>query len=390
MAIYLDHAATTPLDKNVLDKMMPYLTENFGNASSQHSFGRTAANAVVAARDSLANIMGCKAEELFFTGSGTEADNWALKGMCSCNASRGKHIVLSAIEHPALIESARDMQKQGFELTLVNPDKNGIVTAQSIKDALRADTVFCGVMHANNETGVIQPIEEISKVLKERNVPFFCDCVQTAGVLPLPIKYVDALSVSAHKFYGPKGVGLLYLQKNAPIHRFISGGHQERGLRGGTTNVAGIVGLAEAFKAASENMEKNNEKIVKLRDAFVNKILAEVKEARLIGENAARLPGHANIAFEGYVGSSIVMSLDNRNIAASAGAACSTGAVKASPVLLAMGISQELAKSAVRFTFGKNSTVAEMDKAISVLISIIESNRKILEIKQRFAKVKKN
>ena len=389
MAVYLDYAATTPLDEDVLKIMTPYLLQDFGNPSSQHSFGKTAANAIVRARDYLAKILGCLSEELYFTSSGTESDNWALKGVCSALEYKGKHIIVSAIEHPALIESAKEMQKKGFEVTFVNAEKDGTISPEAIKNALREDTIFCAVMHANNETGVINPIEEISAVLKEKGVFFFCDCVQTAGYMRLPTKYVDGLSISAHKFYGPKGVGLLYLKKGSQINRLISGGNQERGLRGGTTNTAGIIGLVAAYVKAVEHMETNNDKIRKLRDAFLNKVLA-ISGATLMGDKNKMLPGHANIAFEGCTGEQLVMMLDNRKVACSTGAACSSGAVKTSHVIKAMGYDESVAKSSVRFTFGKNTSLREIDSAIFMVTTSVSAAHRIYSSKEKLEELKRN
>lgn len=248
--IYLDNASTTPLDADVLEAMLPYLKENFANPSSQHAAGRRAADGVVSARDTIARFIGCKPEEAFFVSGGTEAGNWALKGACAAGGDRGKRIVVSAIEHPALIESAKDMQKFGFEVVFVNPDGEGIIRPEAVEKALTADTVFCAVMAANNETGVIQPVREIGALCRERGVFYYCDCVQTAGVMPLPVGDCDALGISSHKFYGPKGFGVLYIRNGARIDRFISGGRQERGLRGGTTNAAAAVGCAVALEKA--------------------------------------------------------------------------------------------------------------------------------------------
>lgn len=381
--VYLDYAATTPLDENVLKAMTPYLTEYFGNASSQHGYGRAAANAVVDARDLLAQKIGCLSEELFFTAGGTEADNWAVKCVCEANIARGKHIVVTSIEHPAVIESVKKLCKHGFEATFVSPDKSGIVSPQSIKEALREDTVLCAVMHANNETGVIQPIEEISKIVHGNGTFFFCDCVQTAGYLPLPVKFADALSVSAHKFYGPKGVGLLYLKKGKAIDRFMNGGHQERGLRGGTVNVAGIVGLAEAYSAAYDNLEKNGKIIKSLRDCFESKIKAQIQDVTVIGESVPRLPCHSNLLIKGCEGDRTVMSLDNIGIAASTGSACASGAVKISPVITSMGFPDEEAKCAVRFTFGKYTAENDITYTVDKLTQIAQITRKYNSLMQK-------
>ncbi|MDE7401049.1 MAG: cysteine desulfurase [Clostridia bacterium] len=365
--IYLDHAATTPLDKDVLKKMTPYLTTTYGNASSQHAFGREAANAVISARDGIAKIMGVPSNCLYFTSGGTEAGNTALKGVCAANRNKGKHIVLSAIEHPALLSAAEDMRAYGYELTLVKPDGQGVVSAESVNKAIRPDTVFAGVMSANNETGVIQPIKDIYEACKVRGVFFYCDCVQTAGVLPFAHFPADGIGFSAHKFYGPKGFGGLYMRPDCRFERLISGGKQERGLRGGTTYVAGAVGAAYALERAVDNAEENNKKIAALRDYFIKCVVTEIEGVSLNGDSYRRLPSNANLSFDGCDGEQILFALDLKGVAVSTGSACSAGAVTASHVLTAMGLPESRVKSAVRFTFGKYNTQEEVDQTVGIL-----------------------
>lgn len=364
--IYLDNAATTPLDENVLEAMLPYLKENFGNPSSQHGAGRSASAGVLAARDKIAKLTGCKSEEVFFVSGGTEAGNWALKGACAANGERGRHIVVSAIEHPALIESAKDMRNFGWEVTFVNPDKNGVILPVEIEKAIREDTVFCAVMHANNETGVIQPVSEIGEICRNRGVFYYCDCVQTAGVLPFPSEHCSAFGISAHKFYGPKGAGVLCIKEGAKISRLISGGKQERGLRGGTTNAAAVVGCAAALENAVLSREENNKKISALCERFKNRALSEIEGTSLNGAGNI-LPATANISFDGCDGENILFLLDLKGIAVSTGSACSAGAVTPSHVLTAMGLPAERVSSAVRFTFGKYNTEEEADETLEVL-----------------------
>lgn len=371
--IYLDNAATTPLDKEVFGAMSPFFDQNFGNPQSQHGYGRSAANAVVAARDKVAEILGCRAEEVIFLSGGTEADNAALKGVCA--RFRRGHIVISEIEHPALYESALEMRAFGFDVTFVKPDKNGAVGVAAVAEALRDDTVFCGVMAANNETGVIQPVEEIGAICRERGIFFFTDCVQTAGALPFPTNYCDGLALSAHKFYGPKGAGALYLRGGSKIERLISGGRQERGFRGGTLNTAAVAGLAEALERAVASREANNKKIAALRDAFVGRVLSGIDGALLNGGGKI-LPSHANISFEGCDGENILFALDLRGIAVSTGSACSAGAVTPSRVISCMA-GEERAKSAVRFTFGKYNTEEEVEIAFAALKDAVEKIRSV-------------
>lgn len=373
--IYLDHAATTPLDKDVLDQMTPYLTRVYGNASSQHAFGREAANAVISARDDIAQVLGVPSSSLYFTSGGTEAGNTALKGICAANRERGRHIVLSAIEHPALLSSAEDMEKFGWELTLVNPDANGIVSAESVSKAIRPDTVFVGVMSANNEIGTVQPVKDIYAVCRERGVFFYCDCVQTAGVLPFADFPADGVGFSAHKFYGPKGFGGLYMRSGFRFARLLSGGEQERGLRGGTVYTAGAVGCAYALKKAVEDAEKNNKKIAALRDRFLSRVTTAIEGVQLNGDAAKRLPSNANLSFDGCDGEQILFALDLKGVAVSTGSACSSGAVTASRVLTAMGLTENRVKGAVRFTFGKYNTEEEVDAAAEILKTAVSNIR---------------
>ncbi len=373
--VYLDHAATTPLDGRVLQAMTPYLTEIYGNASSQHSYGRKAANAVTEARDKIADIMGVSPSELYFTSGGTEAGNTALKGVCAALRGRGRHVVLSALEHPALISAANDMREYGYEITLVNPAKNGIVSAESVAGAIRPDTVFVGVMAANNEVGTIQPIKDIYAACRERNVFLYCDCVQTAGVLPFGLFPADGIGFSAHKFYGPKGFGGLYVRGNCRFERLISGGEQERGLRGGTTYVAGAVGCARALEIAEREAQSNNENIRRLRDLFVKRVLVEIEGTHVNGDLQNRLPSNANISFDGCDGEQILFALDLAGIAVSTGSACSSGAVTPSRVLTSMGLDEGRVKSAVRFTFGRGNTLQETEYAAVKLKEAVERIR---------------
>ncbi|MCH5143432.1 MAG: cysteine desulfurase [Clostridiales bacterium] len=372
--IYLDNAATTPLDDEVLEAMLPYMRENFGNPQSQHAAGRAAANALTSARDRIAEIFGCGADEVYFVSGGTEAGNTALKGVC---LSRGRgHLVLSAIEHPALLESAKDLKGE-FEITYVKPDKNGIINPSDVANALREDTVFCAVMTANNEVGTIQPYEEIGEICKKRGVFYYTDCVQSAGVLPFNANCCSSLGVSAHKFYGPRGVGAIYIKKGSKISRLISGGRQERGFRGGTVNVAGAVGCAVALERAVNNSDENNKKMAALRDSFIKKVLSEIEGTHLNGDIQRRVPSNANISFEGCDGENLLFLLDMKGICVSTGSACSAGAVSPSHVLTAMGLSESRVKSAVRFSFGKYNTIDEVDFTVNALKEAVNKIRKV-------------
>ncbi len=370
--IYLDNAATTPLDSEVLESMLPFMRENFGNPQSQHAAGRVAANALTAARDKIADIFGCLSDEVYFVSGGTEAGNTALKGVC---AAHGKgHIVLSAIEHPALLESAKDL-KGDFEITYVKPDERGIVSPEDIANALKEDTIFCAVMAANNEVGTIQPYEEIGKICKSRGVFYYADCVQSAGVLPFNAACCNSLGVSAHKFYGPRGAGAMYIKKGSNLARLISGGRQERGFRGGTVNVGAAVGCAVALERAILSSEQNGKKIAALRDVFVKRVLSEIEGTHLNGDRRERVPANANISFEGCDGENLLFLLDMKGICVSTGSACSAGAVTPSHVLTAMGLSESRAKSAIRFTFGKYNTMDEVNFTVEALKQSVEKIR---------------
>ncbi len=371
--IYLDNAASTKLDEEVLTAMMPYLTEQYGNAQSQHAAGRASANAVMMARDKIYALAGCSAHEVYFVSGGTEAGNTALKGVCALR--KKGHLVLSSIEHASLSESALDMQKLGFDVTFVQPESDGAVLAENVAKAMREDTIFCAVMAANNETGVIQPIEEIGKICRERGVFFYTDCVQTAAYLPLPVNCADAMGFSSHKFYGPKGAGALILKKGSKVFRLISGGMQEMGFRGGTVNTAGIVGTAAAYEKACLNREKVNAHIKNLRDKFLNRVLTEINGTRLNGDLNKMLPSILNISFDGCDGENILFLLDLKGVCVSTGAACAAGAVSPSDTLITMGCGASEAKSPVRFSFGKHNTEKEIYLAFEALKSTVEKIR---------------
>lgn len=370
---YFDHAATTPVDPRVLQKMLPYFTENFGNPNSQHACGRRAAAAVDEARDTVASLIGAKPSEIYFTSGGTESDNWALRGAAHANAERGKHLIVSAVEHPAMIATARELQKEGFEVTFAAVDEFGKVDLQKLKDSIRPDTTFIGVMTANNEIGTIQPIAEISALARERGIVFFTDAVQAAGALKLNVKEptVDMLSFSGHKFYGPKGVGVLYIRSGVRVGKIITGGHQERSMRGGTTNVPGIVGLAEAFRLANEEMAQNNAHVSAIRDRFIARVLREIPYVKLNGHPKDRLPNNANFSFRYIEGESLLFSLDLAGIAVSSGSACSSGSLEPSHVLLATGLPEGLAHGSIRFSFGKENTAEQIDIAVEKLKEIV-------------------
>lgn len=368
--IYFDHAATTPVDKEVFNKMAPFFTDVFGNANSQHVFGREAVKYVDEARDAIAEIINCKPGELYFTSGGTEADNWALRGTAYSGRKAGKHIVISPIEHAAMLSTAKALVKEGFVVDYMKVDEFGVVDLEHLKSIVKDDTIFVGCMMANNEVGTIEPIKEIAEIAHSHNAVMFTDAVQTAGVLDIDVKElgVDLMSMSSHKIYGPKGVGALYIRNGLRIQNLINGGHQERTKRGGTTNVAGVVGFAEAFKIADKNREKNNAHVTALRDRFIERILTEVPFVKLNGARGdKRLPANADFSFEFIEGESILFSLDMAGIAVSSGSACSSGSLEPSHVLLALGVPEALAHGSIRFTFGKHNTEEEVDYAVEVI-----------------------
>ena len=375
--IYLDHAATTPADERVAAAMLPCLTDNFGNAHSLHAFGRRAAAAVDEARDRVASLLGAKPREIYFTSGGTEADNWALRGAARAGAAKGRHVVLSAVEHPAVRAAARRLAEDGFEVSAAPVGADGVLDLPAFASLLREDTVLAAVMAVNNETGAVQPLAEVSRLCRARGVLLFCDAVQAAGAYPLDVNAppVDLLSISAHKFYGPKGVGALYVREGVRIAPLVTGGEQERGLRGGTTNVAGAVGMAEALSLARAELSAAQLRAGGACEAFVRRVLAEAEGARLNGPRQAclslasggRLYSLANFSFADVDGPALLALLDRLGVAASGGSACSSGSLEPSPVLAAMGLPASLARSGVRFSFGRENTEADAAEAFSRL-----------------------
>ncbi len=376
--IYFDHAATTPLCKEAFEKMAPYFTEVFGNPNSQHIFGRESVKAVDEARDTIAKIINAKPNEVYFTSGGTESDNWALRGVANAYKEKGKHLIISPIEHAAMIVTAKALEKEGFEVEFMRVDSEGFIDLEHLKSIVRPDTTFIGCMLANNEVGTIEPIKEIAKIAHENGAIMFTDAVQAAGVLPIDVKDlgVDLMSMSSHKIYGPKGVGALYIRNGVKVQSILTGGHQERMKRGGTTNVPGIVGYAEAFKIAQRDMQKNFEYVCSLRDRFIDRVIAEIPYVKLNGPmKQNRLPANADFSFEFIEGESILFSLDLAGIAVSSGSACSSGSLEPSHVLLALGLPEALAHGSIRFSFGKHNTVEEIDYAVDSLKTAVEKLR---------------
>ncbi len=384
--IYFDHAATTPVKQEVLAAMLPYFSERYGNPSSIHSLGRENRKTIEDAREKVALALNALPKEIFFTSGGSESDNWAIKGVAYANQNKGKHIITTNIEHHAVLNTCKYLERQGFEVTYVPVKENGIVDVEDIKKAIRPDTILISVMFANNEIGTIQPIKEIGTLARENGIYFHTDAVQAIGNIPVDVKdmNIDILSLSAHKFYGPKGVGVLYIRDGVRIHSFIHGGEQERGKRASTENVAGIVGLGKAIEMASTNIDNYNGKLLKLRDRAMKEILEKVPYSRLNGDAERRLPGNVNISFEFVEGESILLSLDMKNVCASSGSACTSGSLDPSHVLLAIGLPHEIAHGSLRLTFGEENTDSDIDYLIDVLPPIIEKLRAMSPLYESF------
>ncbi len=377
--IYFDHAATTPVCKEALEKMLPYFSEVFGNPNSQHAFGRESAKAVDEARDTIAKIINCKPSELYFTAGGTESDNWALRGIANAYKEKGKHLIISPIEHAAMLSTAKALEKEGFEIEYMKVDDEGVVDLEHLKSIVRKDTTLVGCMLANNEVGTIEPIKEIAEIAHSVNAICFTDAVQAAGVLKIDVKDlgVDLMSMSSHKIYGPKGVGALYIRNGVKIQSILTGGHQERMKRGGTTNVPGIVGFSKAFEIADKELEQNFNYVSCLRDHFIDRVLNEVPFVKLNGPRKNRLPANADFSFKFIEGESILFSLDLAGICVSSGSACSSGSLEPSHVLLALGLPEELAHGSIRFSFGKHNTIEQVDYAVETIKSAVQRLREM-------------
>ncbi|MBO7177494.1 MAG: cysteine desulfurase NifS [Clostridia bacterium] len=380
MKVYLDNSATTALDKEVLEVMLPYFTETFGNASSLHSYGRKALKAVDDAREIIAKCIGAKASEIYFTSGGSESDNWALKGVVGASKQKRKHIITSAIEHPAIMDTLDALKVRGdVDVTYLPVDKDGRVSVKDLEEAVTDDTILVSVMFANNEMGAIQPIAEIGKFCKEEGILFHTDAVQAMDSQDIDVNAlnIDLLSMSAHKFHGPKGIGALYIRSGIKMERVIHGGHQERRMRAGTTVTPLIVGMAKALEIAVKERTENNARIAKLRDEFVARVLNEIPFVYLNGGTEYRLPNNANLSFEYIEGESILINLDLAGIAVSSGSACSSGSLEPSHVILALGVKEELAHSSIRFSLGKDTTKEEMDYTFDVLKASVERLRQM-------------
>ena len=382
-SVYFDHAATTPVHPQVLEAMLPYLKEHYGNASSLHTPGQIAARAVEEARAKVAELINCDPREIIFTGSGTEADNFALKGIAEKLKSRGNHIITSAIEHHAIEMTCRYLEKRGFQVTYLPVDREGLVHPEDLKKALREETILVSIMHANNEVGTIQPIKELAEIAHERGILFHTDAVQTAGSIPVDVRElgVDLLSLSAHKFYGPKGVGALFLRKGVAIEPLIHGGGQERNLRAGTTNVPSIVGLGKAAELAKKELQQRMEHNLKLRERLIKGLEEKLSDYILTGHRTLRLPGNVSICVQYIEGESMLLLLNAEGFACSSGSACTSGSLEPSHVLIAMGIDPQLAQGSLRITLGRENTEEDVDRFLEVLPKIVERLREMSPFK---------
>jgi len=381
--VYMDYAATTPMDVQVLEAMKQYFSKDFGNASSIHSFGQEAKDALENSRNIISGLINANNNEIIFTGSGSEANNLAIKGTAFANKSPRKHIITSAIEHHAVLEPCEWLEKQGIDLTVLPVDEYGLIDPGKVEDAIRNDTILVTIMHANNEIGTIEPISEIGKICREKNIYFHTDAVQSFGKIPIDVERmsIDLLSASAHKLYGPKGVGCLYVRKGIKIESLIHGGGHEFGLRSSTENVPGIVGFSKAVELRKKEMNDEAKKLSKLRDTIIENFL-KIENSFLNGHPTIRLPNNANFGFNFIEGESLIMHLDSQGIAASTGSACSSKSLDPSHVLTAIGLKHEEAHGSLRLTLGKHNTAADVEYVVEILPNIIEKLRKISPLKE--------
>ncbi len=375
--IYFDHSATTPIDPAVFEAMRPYFLEKFGNASSIHFFGREAKVALEEARELVADFCGASANEIYFTSGGTEADNMAILGVTHQLSEKGKHIISSRIEHHAVLHTCEYLAKQGFDLTLLKPDKFGVITPQQVAEAIRDDTILVSIMHANNEVGTINDIKKIGEITKERGILFHSDAVQSFGKIPIQLSTmnVDLMAMSGHKIYGPKGIGILFVKRGVKLLPITFGGAHERNRRPGTENIPGIIGLAKAVELCKEQLASDEERIGQLRDLLYKKLSEKIPRLYLNGHPQKRLAGLLNVSVQGIEGEALLLSLDLKGIAASSGSACTSGSVDPSHVLSAMGLKPELAQSSIRFSLGRGNTLEEVEYAAQVLPEIVERLR---------------
>ena len=388
--IYLDHAATTAARPEVVEAMLPYFTEHFGNPSSVYTFSQKNKAVITQCRDTIAKSLGAKSNEIYFTAGGSESDNWALKSTAEAYASKGRHIITTKIEHHAILHTAQYLESKGFEVTYLDVDENGIVKLDQLKAAIRPDTILISIMFANNEIGTIQPIKEIGEIAKENGILFHTDAVQAYGQVPIDVDeyHIDMLSASGHKLNGPKGIGFLYIRTGLKLRNFVHGGGQERSRRAGTENVTGIVGFAKAVEIAFATMEERTKKETEMRDYLIGRLLAEVPYARLNGHRTKRLPNNVNLSFQFVEGESMLIMLDMKGICASSGSACTSGSLDPSHVLLAIGLPHEIAHGSLRMTLGEENTMEEMDYVADNIKEIVEKLRSMSPLYEDFVRNK--
>lgn len=375
---YFDHASTTPVKEEVLKEMIPYFNLEFGNPSSLYSIGRRNRRAVEEAREKVARAINAKPNEIYFTSCGSESDNLAIKGIAFENKHKGNHIITSKIEHPAVLNTCKMLEQEGFKVSYLDVNKKGLIDLKILEASITDKTILISIMFANNEIGTIQPIKEIGKIAKKHNIYFHTDAVQAMGNIKIDVNNmnIDSLSMSAHKFYGPKGVGALYIREGIPFKKLQDGGHQEKDKRAGTENVPGIVGLGKAIEIANNNIDRYNKKLVYLRDYYINQVEEKIPDVKLNGDRVNRLPGNANFSFKYVDGEELLLDLDAKGIAASSGSACSSGTDAPSHVLLAIGLTAETAKGALRITMGEENTKEDIDYLVSTLTEIVRKIRK--------------
>ena len=386
--IYLDNAATTKTSQEVVDAMLPYFTENYGNASSIYEVGQRSKEAITTAREDIAKVLGAKTEEIYFTAGGSEADNWALKAAFEAYSKKGNHIITTKIEHHAILHTCEYLEKKGAEITYLDVDENGLVNLDELQKAIRPETILISIMFANNEIGTIEPVKEIGMIAKEHGVLFHTDAVQAFGQVPIDVDEmnIDMLSSRAHKINGPKGIGFLYIRKGVKIRSFVHGGAQERKRRAGTENVPGIVGYGVAAKRAAETMEVRTAKERELRDYFIDRVLKEIPYVKLNGDPVKRLPNNINLSFRFVEGESLLIMLDMKGIAASSGSACTSGSLDPSHVLLAIGLPHEIAHGSLRLTLGEDTTKEDLDYTLEQLKEIIGKLRDLSPLYEDFVK----
>ena len=375
---YFDHAATTAVKEEVLKEMIPYYCIEYGNASSLYSIGRKSRKILENSREKVARVLNCKPKEIYFTSCGSESDNLAIKGIARKHKNKGKHIITTKIEHPAVLNTCKSLEKDGFTVTYLGVDKDGFISLEELKNSIREDTILISIMFANNEIGTIEPIKEIGRIAKEKGVIFHTDCVQAVGNVKIDVKElgIDLLSLSSHKFYGPKGVGAIYINKNVEFEKIQDGGHQEKNKRAGTENIAGIVGLAKAIELADKNLEKYNNKLINLRDFYFDEITKNIPNVKINGSKEKRLPGNANVSFKNINGEQLLLELDSLGICASSGSACTSGQSEPSHVLTAIGLNAEYIQGSLRTTFGEENTKEDVEFLMKSIIEITNKIRK--------------